>query len=113
MLEYIHEKDRPSLKNPLWVIRFEGCAGLDEQRHEDLRAVQNASHGGVRERTGPDLIVSAIYLVAQNLFARWCEVFRVGILLDGFFVVGKVDERLCKKAPLSANLIRYVRAQKY
>ena len=39
VLGYLHEEDCPSLKNPLWVIRFEGRAGLDEQRHEDLRAV--------------------------------------------------------------------------
>lgn len=93
---HIHKVDSPSLQRPLGIICSKRGACLDEERHEDLSAIQQPSNFRVSQRAGPDLIVSIPRNIAVYQLARGFEIFRGFILEHGLFIVGEGDKGLYK-----------------
>jgi hypothetical protein len=72
---HIHKVDSPSLQRPLGIIRGKRGACLDEERHEDLSAIEQPSNFRVSQRAGPDLKVSIPRNIAVHQLARGFEIF--------------------------------------
>jgi len=80
--EDVHEEDFPSFDGPFLVVKVERCASFDEERHEDLHALEDPLNRGIFQVAAPYLELSSFARIGVDLLARGLEVLCGCVRLD-------------------------------
>lgn len=80
--EDVHEEDFPSFDGPILVIEVERCPAFNQERHENLHALQDPLDRGIFQVTAPYLELPSFARIRVDLFARRPKVFCGCVRLD-------------------------------